>query len=81
MWVTKSRINLVDLGLEFKSLILTYGQLEILGLSRIKCEYTDISSVLDTTLMSWDAILYDVKNGRVICRDEYFSDLSKNRLN
>lgn len=43
-------------------------------------EYTDISSVLDTTLMSWDAILYDVKNGRVICRDEYFSDLSKNRL-
>ncbi|MFQ2470128.1 hypothetical protein ACK312_17760 [Aeromonas caviae] len=42
--------------------------------------YTGIESILNTTLMSWDSILYDVQDKKVICGEKYFSDLIRGRL-
>lgn len=41
-------------------------------------EYKNINSLLDTTLLSWDAVLFDVtkhQKKKLICRDGYLDDL------
>ena len=43
-------------------------------------EFKDSSSLLNTTLMSWDSILYDVKNRHVISPENYLHDLHRRRL-
>lgn len=43
-------------------------------------EFKDTYSLLNTTLMSWDSVLYDVKNKHVISTDNYLHDLYHRRL-
>ncbi|MCG3099364.1 hypothetical protein MAQ58_07815 [Enterobacter sp. DRP3] len=43
-------------------------------------EFKDTSSLLNTTLMSWDSVLYDVKNKHVISPENYLHDLHRRRL-
>ncbi|MFK3912497.1 hypothetical protein [Enterobacter cancerogenus] len=43
-------------------------------------EFKDTSSLLNTTLMSWDSVLYDVKTRHVISSDNYLHDLHHRRL-
>lgn len=38
--------------------------------------YESIESMLDTTITNWDAILYHWKEQKIICKDDYFNDLS-----
>lgn len=42
--------------------------------------YEDTHSLLKTTLMSWDSVLYDVKKKRVISTENYLDDLHERRL-
>ncbi|AOP82864.1 Uncharacterised protein [Enterobacter hormaechei] len=43
-------------------------------------EFKDTYSLLNTTLMSWDSILYDVKKKHLISPDNYLHDLHHRRL-
>lgn len=43
-------------------------------------EFEDLNSLLKTTLMSWDSVLYDVKAKSVISSDNYLYDLHRRRL-
>lgn len=45
-----------------------------------RVEYRNILSLLDTTITNWDAILYSLYDGRVICKPDYFTDLSSGYL-
>ena len=38
--------------------------------------FESIESMLDTTITNWDAILYHWKDGKIICKEDYFKDLS-----
>lgn len=42
--------------------------------------FEDASSLLKTTLMSWDAVLYDWHAEELICSDNYLNDLSHRHL-
>ncbi|EPC8600252.1 hypothetical protein ACR240_002921 [Escherichia coli] len=44
----------------------------------IFCE--DESSLLNTTLMSWDAVLYDLRSEKIISKDNYLTDLNRRHL-
>lgn len=43
-------------------------------------EFDGLDSVLSTTLMTWDSILYDFSNKKIICNDDYLKDLLAGRL-
>jgi predicted nucleotidyltransferase len=43
-------------------------------------EFKDTYSLLNTTLMTWDSVLYDVKNKHVISHENYLHDLHRRRL-
>lgn len=43
-------------------------------------KYEDISSLLKTTFLSWDSALFDVKNQKLICGDDYLENLGNGRL-
>jgi predicted nucleotidyltransferase len=43
-------------------------------------KFEDTHSLLNTTLMSWDSVLYDVKNKQLISPDNYLHDLHHRRL-
>ncbi len=43
-------------------------------------EYRGISSLLDTTLLSWDSALFDVKKHKLICKKAYIENMSEGRL-
>lgn len=43
-------------------------------------KFEDINSILSTTLMTWDSILYDFSNKKIICNDDYLKDLLSGRL-
>ncbi len=38
--------------------------------------FESIESMLNTTITNWDAILYHWKGKKIICKDDYFKDLS-----
>lgn len=38
--------------------------------------FESIESMLDTTITNWDAILYQWKVEKIICKEDYFKDLS-----
>lgn len=38
--------------------------------------FVSIESMLDTTITNWDAILYHWKDQKIICKEDYFNDLS-----
>lgn len=38
-------------------------------------EYEDESSLLETTIMNWDSIIFDWNEKKIICGDDYFNDL------
>ncbi|EAA2244822.1 hypothetical protein J8O29_002402 [Salmonella enterica] len=40
----------------------------------------DIESLLNTTLMTWDSVLYDIQNNRLITKDSWLTDLHTGRL-
>ena len=40
----------------------------------------DVESLLNTTLMSWDSVLYDIQNDRIITTDSWLTDLHTGRL-
>lgn len=40
----------------------------------------DVESLLNTTLMSWDSVLYDIQNDRIITNDSWLTDLHTGRL-
>jgi predicted nucleotidyltransferase len=40
----------------------------------------DETSLLNTTLMTWDSVLYDVIEKKIISRDDYLEDLYRRRL-
>ncbi|WP_065357252.1 hypothetical protein [Kluyvera georgiana] len=40
----------------------------------------DIESLLNTTLMTWDSVLYDIQNNRLITNDSWLTDLHTGRL-
>ncbi|MGV3346638.1 hypothetical protein ACGVWS_13195 [Enterobacteriaceae bacterium LUAb1] len=40
----------------------------------------DIESLLNTTLMTWDAVLYDIHHDRIITTDSWLTDLHAGRL-
>ncbi|MGI1999784.1 hypothetical protein [Shewanella frigidimarina] len=42
--------------------------------------FVNINSILSTTLMTWDSILYDFNRKQVICDDDYLKDLMLGRL-
>ncbi|QYK12197.1 hypothetical protein K0I63_15835 [Shewanella rhizosphaerae] len=42
--------------------------------------YEDISSLLKTTFLSWDSALFDVKNQKLICNDDYLENLVNGSL-
>ncbi|MBO2583968.1 hypothetical protein [Shewanella algae] len=42
--------------------------------------FDGLDSILSTTLMTWDSVLYDFKNKKIICNDNYFDDLLTGRL-
>lgn len=39
-------------------------------------QFESIESMLDTTITNWDAILYHWKDEKIICKADYFKDLS-----
>ncbi|MEX9251255.1 hypothetical protein [Pseudenterobacter timonensis] len=43
-------------------------------------KFEDASSLFKTTLMSWDAVLYDLKQKRVLSPENYLHDLHQRRL-
>lgn len=43
-------------------------------------KFEDTHSLLKTTLMSWDSVLYDVRNKHVISPENYLHDLHRRRL-
>lgn len=45
-----------------------------------KASYTNELSLLDTTIMNWDSILYSLNKTRVYCHENYFDDLAKGYL-
>jgi len=45
-----------------------------------KVKYRNVKSLLDTTITNWDSILYSLYDGRVICKPNYFSDLTAGYL-
>ncbi|HHA1915714.1 hypothetical protein L8P27_02625 [Enterobacter asburiae] len=45
-----------------------------------KVKYENSDSLLKTTLMSWDSVLYDVKRKKVISTESYLQDLQRRRL-
>lgn len=45
-----------------------------------KANYKNELSLLDTTIMSWDSVLYSLSKNRVYCHDGYFEDLAKGYL-
>jgi len=38
--------------------------------------FESIESMLNTTITNWDAILYRWKDGKIICKEDYFKDLA-----
>ncbi|WP_313010383.1 hypothetical protein [Atlantibacter hermannii] len=40
----------------------------------------DVESLLNTTLMSWDSVLYDIQNDKIITTDSWLSDLHAGHL-
>lgn len=45
-----------------------------------KATYKNELSLLETTIMSWDSVLYSLSKKRVYCHKGYFDDLSKGYL-
>ncbi|HIF9334650.1 hypothetical protein [Photobacterium damselae] len=43
-------------------------------------DYKGITSLLDTTLLSWDSALFDVKKHKLICKKAYMDNLSQGKL-
>ena len=39
-------------------------------------KFNSIESLLDTTISNWDAILFNWKDRKIICKDNYFDDIS-----
>lgn len=44
------------------------------------CEYSGISSLLQTTITNWDSILFDLRNKELLYTDNYFKDLEEGYL-
>jgi hypothetical protein len=42
--------------------------------------YKNIESLLDTTFLSWDSVLFDVKNKKLICDDNYIENLVNGKI-
>lgn len=42
--------------------------------------YNDVNDLLETTFMSWDSALYNIRTKKIIKRDNYFDNLSKRHL-
>ena len=42
--------------------------------------YRNVRSLLETTAFNWDSILYQLKDGQVICGPSYFEDLGRRYL-
>ncbi|QEZ93820.1 hypothetical protein [Proteus sp. CD3] len=40
----------------------------------------DVKSLLNTTLMSWDSVLYDIEKNKIITKDSWLTDLRIGRL-
>lgn len=43
-------------------------------------EFQGINSLLSTTLMTWDSVLYNFSTKEIICNDDYLKDLLSGRL-
>lgn len=43
-------------------------------------DYEDVTSLLQTTFLSWDSALFDVRNQTLLCRDQYLDDLIQGKL-
>jgi hypothetical protein len=42
--------------------------------------YSSIESLLETTLMSWDSVIYNINDRKLIYRENYLDDILKGRL-
>ena len=43
-------------------------------------KFESVESLLDTTITNWDAILYRWKDKQIICKENYFADISERYL-
>tara|TARA_R110002050_G_scaffold300748_1_gene472205 strand:+ start:3113 stop:3889 length:777 start_codon:yes stop_codon:yes gene_type:complete len=43
-------------------------------------DFNDVSSLLDTVLMTWDSVLYNLSTKKIIYKDNYLDDLVSGRL-
>lgn len=43
-------------------------------------DFNDVSSLLDTVLMTWDSVLYNLSTKKIIYKDDYLDDLISGRL-
>ena len=42
--------------------------------------YKGIESLLDTTFLSWDSVLFDVKKNKLICDEDYIKNLTNGKI-